>query len=196
MRTIIGAYSSVSAEAAQTIAGLPALHLMLEESLVMAQLKTAEEATFLGQQIRRGQHATRKARRQFLQDLSLRESQNKWKQTTKGPTTHWFFPRFHTTWGRAATSSPIKVSILIGHGEFQCCLFRIGKSEDPTCRNCDNQENDDSIHRIYGCPAFRDQRGLLRQLTRDWPISPAEFGRLMVEEARIVEAVEQFGITE
>ncbi|KAF2888605.1 hypothetical protein ILUMI_17569 [Ignelater luminosus] len=191
-RTITGAYNSVSAEAAQTLAGYTALHQLLEKKLALARIRTTGAADFMGTQFTREEFPRPKLRRQRLREESLPHQQEEWKDTTKGATTHWFFPDISILWGRTISLPSETVSMLTGHGDFQKHLHRTGKADHPYFQHCPQDAADDPIHRLYGCLAYQPLRHQMLQLIPDWPIPPEELGQLVIEEGVIAEMVAAF----
>ncbi|CAH0391704.1 unnamed protein product [Bemisia tabaci] len=67
--------------------------------------------------------------RTALRKRTLREWNARWQSSTKGPTTHSFFPSVHVRLKAKGTWERDTVAVLAGHGNFGQRLTRIGQSD-------------------------------------------------------------------
>ncbi|XP_046629516.1 uncharacterized protein LOC124309827 [Neodiprion virginianus] len=80
---------------------------------------------------------------------------------------------------RAHGSMTFRVTqVLTGHGYFADFLYRIGKTERPTCWYC-RLEEDTVSHTVEACPAWRDERDALKRVVGE-DLTPPGLIRAMV----------------
>ncbi|XP_068993471.1 uncharacterized protein [Neodiprion pinetum] len=80
---------------------------------------------------------------------------------------------------RAHGSMTFRVTqVLTGHGYFADFLYRIGKTERPTCWYC-RLEEDTVSHTVEACPAWRDERNALKRAVGE-DLTPPGLIRAMV----------------
>ncbi|KAG5870374.1 hypothetical protein JTB14_016141 [Gonioctena quinquepunctata] len=92
-----------------------------------------------------------------VESKSMREWQTQWQTTTKGRATYELIPRVEE-WVSSKTPHLSKkaCSVMTSHGNFGIHLHRIGKIQDPECRQCPLP--DSPAHRMTTCPAFEGPR--------------------------------------
>lgn len=190
-KSIAGTYHSTSAEAASVLAGIPPLHLLLEEERVKARLRRSATADHHGTLIRKEDgKATNKA---TIQENTLARWQDEWDETEKGLTTYRFYPVIAPVLEQLCTHDLTKtvISLLSGHGETNQHLHRIGKRDSPDCATCPNSV-DSPMHRILTCRRFDLVRQGLQGLLPTWPPTSEQLGRAILEEPQIAEHMTLF----
>lgn len=55
---------------------------------------------------------------------------------------------------------PHEIQMLSGHGVFATYRYRIRKTDDPRCENCDDGDEDNPAHILSTCPRWAEYRGL------------------------------------
>lgn len=88
MRNIIGAHSTVSEEAAQTIAGYPALHHLLQIEYSLSSLKSNGTTVYMGIELTADELPRRRLQRQRLIELAKPSAESEWCSSAKGSVIH------------------------------------------------------------------------------------------------------------
>jgi hypothetical protein len=147
---VIVAYRTISAEAAQVIAGAPPVDLLATERALLGK---AKETGLTRAEARR---------------RTEREWQRRWATGEKAAWTRELIPEIQKWTEREHGNVDFHlVQVLSGHGCFSSYLKRIGKSDTDKCWYCD--ERDDAEHTLFRCPKWDGNRLLAMRRTAEWP---------------------------
>nr|BAK38647.1 unnamed protein product [Tribolium castaneum] len=144
---VISGYRTVSAEAAQVIAGVPPIILLAEERA----------------SLRRGTD------RRVARSRIMARWQREWEEAENGKWTRALIPDVETWANRGhGTVNFYLTQALSGHGCFGSFLFRIGKSDSDACWYCG--EKDDPKHTLFYCVRWEEERLKVMKARAQWPV--------------------------
>jgi len=179
-RALVGAYRSVSVDAACVLACIPPLDLILTKRLIVSQYKKQNIANFkfINENINFATFENQNLLKLHLDNIIMEEWQHRWTFSEKGRVTFSFFPIVSCK--MLIQLNFITTQIYTGHGPFASHLHRIGKRENSLCEHCETQV-DGPLHRIYNCSNYVAAR--LPLLNEEfWPFFPNELPFILTPE--------------
>jgi hypothetical protein len=147
---VIAAYRTISADAAQVIAGALPIDLLVAERVRLWKGKTTG--------------LTRVEARKEIEA----EWQRRWIEGGKGEWTRQLIPQIER-WARRKHGNVDfhLTQVLSGHGCFASFLKKIGKKNTDSCWYC--PDRDDAEHTLFRCPRWDGLRLEVMQKTAEWP---------------------------
>jgi len=137
------AYRTVSSDAAEVIAGMPPIDLVVRER--QARYEGLDKA---------------EARRRTIE-----EWQRRWERSEKGRWTHRLIPDVRVWMAKEKTRGEpdyYATQALTGHGSYRQYLHRIGKAESNECIYCEGKL-DDAEHTLFACYRWDGSRRTFQQ---------------------------------
>jgi hypothetical protein len=107
-----------------------------------------------------------------LTELSVRQWQREWTETTKDAITKAFFPKIEDSLKLRLNVTPNFTTIVTGHGNIKAYLHKYKIIDDPTCPCQKGQQT--VQHIIFDCPLLEKERDKLKAVvtrTKNWPVS-------------------------
>ena len=160
LRSVTGAYNTISTDALQVIAGC----LPLDLELTMLAMK---------EKVRQGKEPEEKVQ-ELLEEL-LETWNKRWTESNKGRWTYEWFPNVKERYWIPMETDHFVTQFMCGHGDFNEKLNSFTLKDSPLCQ-CGQSES--VKHVIFDCPrvdAFREE--LKTRIARDgldWPCNVKE----------------------
>jgi Reverse transcriptase (RNA-dependent DNA polymerase)/Endonuclease-reverse transcriptase len=149
---VAAAYRTVSEDAVLVLAAVPPIDLLARE----------RNATYGG------------AKREEAKQRTMAEWLVRWNSSTKGRWTHRLIQDLEGWIGRKHGTLCFHLTqLLTGHGCFGKYLHKIGKETTPGCYHC-SANFDDAAHTIFECPAWTEERKILREKLGANALSPEQ----------------------